>query len=119
VAAELSKMGETKRLNIVAGLKQDVDIEVNLSAAYECDGGPPKSTGYHVARCPKFTSPTLATKNTRISSIRRHAGAPSRPHRRHSLLKLLLEVVLITTGVYLGLAGESSCPSHRSHGRGP
>jgi hypothetical protein len=27
-----------------------------------------------VARCPKFTSPTLATKNTRISSIRRHAG---------------------------------------------
>jgi len=46
-------------------------------------------------------------------------GAPSMPHRRHSLLKLLLEVVLITTGVYLGLAGESSCPSHRSHGRGP
>ena len=63
-------MGETKRLDIVAGLKQDVDVEVNLSAAYECEGGPPKSTGYHVARCPKFTSPTLATKNTRISSIR-------------------------------------------------
>lgn len=28
------------------------------------------------------------------------------PHRRHSLVKILLEVVLITTGVFLGLAGE-------------
>ncbi len=34
-------------------------------------------------------------------------AAPSKPHRRHSLLKLLLEVALITTGVFLGLAGES------------
>jgi len=109
-------MGETKRLDIVAGLKQDVDIEVNLSAAYECDGGPPKSTGYHVARCPKFTSPASLTKNTRISPLR---PSRQRGHRRHSLLKLLLEVALITTGVFLGLAGESSCPSHRSHGRGP
>src|SRR5688500_9941125 len=30
-----------------------------------------------------------------------------RPHRQHSLLKILLEVGLITTGVFLGLAGES------------
>ena len=72
-------MGKTKRLDIVAGLKQDVDVVVNLSAAYECDGGPPKSTGYHVARCPKFTSRASLTKNTRISSIRpprrrRHRG---------------------------------------------
>jgi hypothetical protein len=29
------------------------------------------------------------------------------PYRRHSLLKILLEVVLITAGVFLGLAGES------------
>jgi hypothetical protein len=31
----------------------------------------------------------------------------ARPHRRHSWLKLVLEVVLITAGVFLGLAGES------------
>ena len=31
----------------------------------------------------------------------------ARPHRRHSLLKILLEVGLITAGVFLGLAGES------------
>ena len=31
----------------------------------------------------------------------------ARPHRQHSLLKILLEVVLITAGVFLGLAGES------------
>jgi hypothetical protein len=36
------------------------------------------------------------------------ASAPAaRPHRRHSWLKLVLEVVLITAGVFLGLAGES------------
>ena len=33
--------------------------------------------------------------------------AAARPHRRHSWLKLVLEVVLITAGVFLGLAGES------------
>jgi len=38
------------------------------------------------------------------------AAAPAaRPQRRYSPLKLLLEVALITTGVFLGLAGESSC----------
>jgi hypothetical protein len=31
----------------------------------------------------------------------------ARPHRRHSVLKILLEVGLITAGVFLGLAGES------------
>src|SRR6187549_3591481 len=31
----------------------------------------------------------------------------ARPHRRYTWLKLILEVVLITTGVFLGLAGES------------
>ena len=31
----------------------------------------------------------------------------ARAHRRHPLLKTLLEVALITTGVFLGLAGES------------
>lgn len=72
-------MDETKRLDIVAGLEQDVDVEVNLSAACECDGGPLKSTGYHVARCPKFISRASLTKSTRISSIppprrRRHRG---------------------------------------------
>jgi hypothetical protein len=35
------------------------------------------------------------------------ASAAARPHRRHSWLKLVLEVVLITAGVFLGLAGES------------
>lgn len=34
-------------------------------------------------------------------------AAAARPHRRHTPLKLLLEVVLITTGVFLGIAGES------------
>jgi hypothetical protein len=52
-------MGETKRLDIVAGLKQDVDIEVNLSAAYECDGGPPKSTGYRCGPMPEVHVPNL------------------------------------------------------------
>ena len=35
------------------------------------------------------------------------APLPARAHRRHPLLKTLLEVALITTGVFLGLAGES------------
>ena len=35
------------------------------------------------------------------------ASPSARPHRPHSLLKILLEVVLITAGVFLGLAGES------------
>jgi len=35
------------------------------------------------------------------------ASAAARPHRRHSWLKLVLEVALITAGVFLGLAGES------------
>ena len=34
-------------------------------------------------------------------------SSPPPPHRRHSWLKILLEVVLITAGVFLGLAGES------------
>ena len=34
-------------------------------------------------------------------------AAAARPHRRRSFLKILLEVVLITSGVFLGLAGES------------
>ena len=33
--------------------------------------------------------------------------AAARPHRGHSWLRLVLEVVLITAGVFLGLAGES------------
>ena len=39
------------------------------------------------------------------------------PHRRHSLVKILLEVVLITAGVFLGLAGESwrEAREHREH----
>jgi hypothetical protein len=43
--------------------------------------------------------------------------AAARPHRRRSLLKILLEVVLITAGVFLGLAGESWRESreHREH----
>src|SRR5215216_2270332 len=35
------------------------------------------------------------------------SASTARPHRQHSLLKILLEVVLITAGVFLGLAGES------------
>jgi len=69
VGGGVMQMGETKRLPIVAGLKRDVVVEVNLSAAYECDGGPPKSTGYHVARCLKFTSPISLRKNTTSSTI--------------------------------------------------
>ena len=34
-------------------------------------------------------------------------SSPPPPHRRHSWLKFLLEVVLITAGVFVGLAGES------------
>jgi hypothetical protein len=43
------------------------------------------------------------------------AAAPL--HRRHSFLKILLEVVLITAGVFLGLAGESwrETREHRKH----
>jgi hypothetical protein len=40
---------------------------------------------------------------------------PSAPHRRHSVVKLLLEVALITTGVFLGLAGESWRESRHHH----
>lgn len=37
------------------------------------------------------------------------------PHRRHSVVKILLEVALITTGVFLGLAGESWRESRHHH----
>ena len=47
------------------------------------------------------------------------ASAPTvvaaRSPRRHSPLKLLLEVALITTGVFLGLAGESWRESRHHH----
>ena len=44
------------------------------------------------------------------------AAAPAaRPQRRYSPLKLLLEVALITTGVFLGLAGESWRESRHHH----
>ena len=37
------------------------------------------------------------------------------PHRQHSVVKILLEVALITTGVFLGLAGESWRESRHHH----
>ena len=113
-------MGETKRLEIVAGLKQDVDVEVNPSAAYECDGGPPKSTGYHVARCLKFTSPTLATKNTTtVSRIqqprwRRHRGRVD-DFRSSSCFWRSRSLPLVSISAWPG----ELLPSHRSLGRGP
>src|SRR5512145_573182 len=45
---------------------------------------------------------TEIPENTRATPLL----APSRHVRGRSVLKLLLEVVLITTGVFLGLAGE-------------
>ena len=47
--------------------------------------------------------PTLAPAGS--SSAASVASVP--PHRRHSVVKILLEVGLITAGVFLGLAGES------------
>ena len=42
------------------------------------------------------------------------APAPSKPHR-HGVVRILLEVLLISTGVFLGLAGEQWRESARHH----
>ena len=43
------------------------------------------------------------------------SSSSASPHRQHSVVKILLEVALITTGVFLGLAGESWRESRHHH----
>ena len=56
---------------------------------------------------PEVHLPHLDDDEDEPAPLPESAPAAARPHRRHSWLKLVLEVVLITAGVFLGLAGES------------